>query len=174
MQLHGLCNSLQQPWGMRAQISVMAHGHFLHWFAFLSQLLPVKSLQLEASVCCVKGPSLVSHNRAVLIPHVGTALSGSSFFCQLVTLTLESLMYWSYWVWSSRASQQPTGHHDSHLPLCQLWWVIPSAVSLCLSVIPPSSRTCVWWHQNGPYTASSWSKMGTGWSVVRPFFPIPY
>ena len=75
-----IARTQQQPRGARARIHVPAHGHFSRWFAFLSRLLPVVSLQLEASTHGTERPSLASHNRAILVPHCGTALSGSSFF----------------------------------------------------------------------------------------------
>ena len=75
-----IARTQQQPRGARAQIHVTSHEHFLCWFPFLSWLLPVVSLQLEASTRGAERPSLASRNRAILVPHIGTALSGSSFF----------------------------------------------------------------------------------------------
>jgi hypothetical protein len=116
---------------------------------------------------CAECPSLASHNSAVLMQHVGTALSGTSFFCLLVSLVHESWTYWWYWVWSRRVLQQPTGHHDSHLPLRQLWRAIPSVVFVsvsCLSVVenlcvvaPKWSVYCQFliWNGNGLVCSSS-------------------
>ena len=140
---HALAWTLQQPWGARAWISVTAHAHFLRYFTFLSWLLPLVSLQLEAATCCAERSSLASCNRAVLVPIVGTALSGRHFFCLLVLLTHELSTYWSYWVWLSRASHHLTSCFNSHLSLRQLWRVILAVVSLCLSVAHVVENFCV-------------------------------